>query len=97
MAEPKEVDTGKLELKIGKTLQDTYVLLNGVDISRWVVGLSLNVWAGSMTEVHIDLVPEAVILPDEIESIISIYRDQIEVEEVEDVGLLAESKKEAPM
>ena len=66
-------ETGKIEIIVGKALYDSKVILDGVDISRYVEACDLTLLAGNPPRVWITLIPTEVKLPKEIEAVIDVY------------------------
>ncbi len=67
------VETGKIEIVVGKELYDSKVILDGVDLSRYVEVCDLTISAGEPARVWLTLMPTEVKLPAEIEAVIGVY------------------------
>ena len=68
--------TGVIKLELGRTARDSRVFLNDIDISRYVVRCQMDTSVGQATMVVLELVPERIDLPEEIEAAIQIYREE---------------------
>jgi hypothetical protein len=72
--------TGILRIEPNLVAHHSKIFLNDVDISRWVMNCSIEMHLDSLTTVVLEMVPESIELPPEIEAVVIVYRDQ-------DVGL----------